>query len=163
MSYARRTTAALLTGTLVLVGTGCGGGGSKKQASTTTTTPTTTSTTPATTTPGSKKHKKKKKAVTNGPPPLSQTPATTLSYSGTGPKELGTVRIPVDSTIEWTDAGMPATRLFQVIPASVKVQSPVNSRDASGSATIKKGAYHGFLVNTNLYDKWTLKIVPGAG
>jgi hypothetical protein len=161
MSYARRTTAALLTGTLVLVGTGCGGGGSKKQASATTTTPTTTSTTPTTTTPGTKKHKKK--AVTNGPPPLSQTPATTLSYSGTGTKELGVVRIPVDSTLEWTDAGAPATRLFQIIPASVKVQSPVNSRDASGQATIKKGAYHGFLVNTNLYDKWTLKIVPGAG
>lgn len=160
MRYAPRTTAALLTGTLALLGTGCGGGGSKKQTSATTTTPTTTSTT-ATTTTGKKKHHKK--AVTNGPPPLSQTPATTLSYSGTGTKELGTVRIPVDSTIEWTDAGAPATRLFQIIPASVKVQSPVNSREASGRATIKKGAYHGFLVNTNLYDKWTLKIVPGGG
>jgi hypothetical protein len=69
----------------------------------------------------------------------------------------------VDSTLEWTDAGAPATRIFQIIPASVKVQSPVNSRDASGRAPIKKGAYHGFLVNTNLYDKWTLKIVPGGG
>jgi hypothetical protein len=156
MRHAQRTTAALLAGTLALAMGACGGGSKKKATATTTTA--TTATTPATT-----KGAKKKKRKANAPPPLSQTPATTLSYSGTGTKELGVVRIPVDSTLEWTDAGAPATRIFQIIPASVKVLSPVNSRDASGRAPIKKGAYHGFLVNTNLYDKWTLKIVPGGG
>ncbi len=147
MTLAHRTTAALLAGTLVLGVSACGGGDSKKKVATT------TSTTPAPTTTKSGK----KKAT-----PLSQTPATTLSFSGTGPKEIGVppLRIPVNSTLKWTNDAPPAVRLFQIIPASPKVQSPVNSRGASGQAPIRKGAYHGFLVNAD--GKWTLMIVPGG-
>ncbi len=146
MTNPRRTTAALLAGAIGLAGSACGGS-SKKPAATTTGTGAATSTTPT-----SNKSKRT---------PLSQTPATTQKFSGKGPKELGVVRIPTNSTLKWTDDGMPATRLFQIIPASVKVQSPVNSRAGSGSAPIKKGAYHGFLVNANGNDNWTLTIVPG--
>jgi hypothetical protein len=150
MTLAHRTTAALLAGTLVLGASACGGGGSKKAATTTTATTgtSTTSTTP----------KNGKKKAT----PLSQTPATTLKFSGTGPKEIGVppLRLPVNSTLKWTNDAPPAVRLFQVIPASPKVQSPVNSRAASGQARIGKGAYHGFLVNAD--GKWTLTIVPGG-
>ncbi|MGI8803293.1 MAG: hypothetical protein ACR2KV_14200 [Solirubrobacteraceae bacterium] len=160
--------AAVLAGTLVLLGVASvlagvwDGGGSKKTA-TTASTPN-TATNPKTA-PAAKPARVRTK---NGKPvrtPLSQTPATTLAFSGTGSKDIGKpepLRIPVDSTLQWTDAGAPATRIFQIIPASPKAISPVNSREASGSAPIKKGAYYGFLVNTNLYDKWTLKIVPGG-
>lgn len=150
MTLAHRTTAALLAGTLVLGASACGGG-SKKKAATTTTDTTGTSTTATTTKSG------KKKAT-----PLSQTPAKTLNFSGNGPKEIGVppLRIPVNSTLKWTNDAPPAVRLFQVIPASPKVQSPVNSRAASGQAPIRKGAYHGFLVNAD--GKWTLTIVPGG-
>jgi hypothetical protein len=150
MTLAHRTTAALLAGTLVLGASACGGG-SKKKAATTTTATTGTSTTATTTKSG------KKKAT-----PLSQTPAKTLNFSGNGPKEIGVppLRIPVNSTLKWTNDAPPAVRLFQVIPASPKVQSPVNSRAASGQAAIHKGAYHGFLVNAD--GKWTLTIVPGG-
>ena len=65
------------------------------------------------------------------------------------------MRIPKDSTIHWTNDGT----LFQIIPASVHVQSPVNSTDHSGEAPIKKGAYHGFLINA--IGHWTVQIVPG--
>jgi hypothetical protein len=150
MTLAHRTTAALLAGTLVLGASACGGG-SKKKAATTTTATTGTSTTATTTKSG------KKKAT-----PLSQTPAKTLNFSGSGPKEIGVppLRIPVNSILKWTNDAPPAVRLFQVIPASPKVQSPVNSRAASGQAPIRKGAYHGFLVNAD--GKWTLTIVPGG-
>jgi hypothetical protein len=154
MTYSRRTTVALLAGTLALAGSGCGGG-SKHAAKT----DTSTTTTDQTSTAANGKTSKTTTAAANKPPPLSATPAKELKYSGTGVKELGVVRIPKDSTIKWSDDAPPATRLFQIIPASVKVQSPVNSRDASGEAKIRKGAYHGFLVNATGH--WTLSIVPG--
>jgi hypothetical protein len=159
MRYSRRKTAALLAGMVVLGLSACGG--SSKKATTTTTTSaagatstTATTTTRTTTTTTTTKSGKPK------PTPLSQTPATTQTFSGSGPKELGVVRIPKNSTINWTNDAPAAVRIFQVIPASVKVQSPVNSRDASGSAQIHKGAYHGFLVNAD--GKWTMTIVPNG-
>jgi hypothetical protein len=162
MTQRPRITAAFLGGALALALAGCGGGSSKHAAATATSTTatTTTATTPA-------KTKKKGKAAapapkpgtststTPKPPPLSQTPATTLKYSGTGVKELGVVRIPKDSTIHWTNDG----QLFQIIPASIHVQSPVNSMAHSGEAPIGRGAYHGFLVNA--VGHWTISIVPG--
>jgi hypothetical protein len=162
MTHLRRTTVALLAGTLVLAGTACGGGSkhAKTSTSTTATGKTSTTATGPTSTTATGKTSTTTASGANKPPPLSATPATELKYSGTGVKELGVVRIPKDSTIKWTDDAPAATRLFQIIPASVKVQSPVNSRDASGEAKIRKGAYHGFLVNA--VGHWTLDIVPGG-
>jgi hypothetical protein len=151
-----RITSAFLGGALVLALSGCGGGSKHATASSTTATTTTATTT---TTPARGKKSKapkptKSTSTTPKPPPLSQTPATTLKYSGMGVKELGVVRIPRDATIHWANDG----QLFQIIPASVHVQSPVNSTAHSGEAQIKKGAYHGFLVNA--VGHWTISIVP---
>jgi hypothetical protein len=160
MTNPRRMSAALVTGAVMLVATGCGGG-SKKNTTPTTTTLTTTRTT--TTASGKKVVHKSTKTVAAKPkssvPPLSQTPAKTLTFTGSGVKDIGKpnpLRIPTDSTIQWTNTGA----IFQIIPASVKVQSPVNSKAHSGTATIKKGAYYGFLINA--IGKWTVKIVPGT-
>jgi hypothetical protein len=154
--------AALLTGLLVLGGTACGGG--SKHSSTTTT----TASTPTTTQPTSGKTATTKTAPTtpkpSSPPksnqtPLSQTPAKTLTFTGSGVKDIGKpdpLRIPKDSTIQWTNTGA----IFQIIPASVKVQSPVNSKAHSGTATIKKGAYYVFLINA--IGNWTVKIIPSG-
>jgi hypothetical protein len=82
-----------------------------------------------------------------------------LTFSGTGVKDIGKpnpLRIPTNSTIEWTNDGA----IFQIIPASIHVQSPVNSTAHSGTASIRKGAYYGFLINA--VGHWTVKIVPGG-
>lgn len=160
MRQARWMTFALLGATLALTPVGCGGSSTHKTASTTTAT-TGTSETTATGKAGTSKSKRRttgtgKRTTSTTPksPPLSQTPAQVLSYAGIGVLELGTVRLPKDSTIRWTNDG----QLFQIIPASVKVQSPVNSMAHSGTAQIKKGAYHGFLVNA--VGHWKLTITP---
>jgi hypothetical protein len=144
MTHSRRTTVALLAGTVVLAGSACGGG-SKHAARTDTST---TATGPTATT----------KSGAPKPPPLSATPAKELKFSGNGVKELGVVRLPKDSTLKWTNVAPPERRLFSIIPASPLVKSPVNSHAASGEAKIGKGAYHGFLVNA--FGQWTLDIVP---
>ena len=149
-----RTTLATVIGVVGLTLSGCGGGSAKPVPAGTTTGAGTTAAGGTGTTPAPIAGKKPKRTS------LAATPAKTLTYSGTGPKELGVVRIPVKSTLEWTNDAPAAVRLFQIIPASAKVQSPVNSRDAAGRALIAKGAYHGFLVNAD--GKWTLKIVPGG-
>jgi hypothetical protein len=157
MTNPRRVSAALIVGLLTLLVAACGGGSSKK-STTATKTVTTTTTTPS----GRKVVHKTTKTVTtakSSQPPLSQTPAKTLTFSGTGVKDIGKpnpLRIPTDSTIQWTNTGA----IFQIIPASVKVQSPVNSKAHSGTAQIKKGAYYGFLINA--IGNWTVKIVPGG-
>jgi hypothetical protein len=157
MTNQRRTAAAMLAGLFALGGTACGGSG-KHSTATTTTTTTSGKTAPAA---KSSAHKTTKAAAKpkSSYPPLSATPVRTLSFSGTGVKDIGKpapLRIPTNSTIEWTNTGA----LFQIIPASVHVQSPVNSTAHSGQAPIRKGAYYGFLVNA--IGNWTIKIVPGG-
>jgi hypothetical protein len=160
MTKQRHITAALLAGVVAVGGAACGGG--SKHSSTTATT---ASTPQATTTPGKTtttgKSTPAKPKPTSAPksnqPPLSQTPAKTLTFTGSGVKDIGKpnpLRIPKDSTIQWTNTGA----IFQIIPASVKVQSPVNSKAHSGTATVKKGAYYGFLINA--IGNWTVKIIP---
>ena len=163
MINSRQSTVALLAGALTLAVGGCGG--KTKHASPTTaaadgTTSTggqkstdTVATTPST--PG----KTPKSAPKSNKQSLADTPARTLSFSGTGVKEIGKpdpLRIPTASTIHWTNDGA----IFQIIPASPKVQSPVNSTGHSGTAALGKGAYYGFLINA--VGHWTVKIVPGA-
>ena len=153
----RPVAATLLAVAMMLGATACGGGSKHSSTSTTAATGATseagkTSTTPAKT--AKPAHKPKSNA-----PPLSQTTPKTLSFSGDGVKDIGKpnpLRIPTDSTIQWTNTGA----IFQIIPASVKVQSPVNSKAHSGTAPIKKGAYYGFLINA--IGSWTVKIIPGG-
>jgi hypothetical protein len=164
MNDPRHITVTLVAGLLTLGLAGCGGG--SKHSSTATT----ASTTPAKSTgkqPPAKAKTATKTASTSTSsgqvkskePPLSETPAKTLTFSGSGVKDIGKpnpLRIPTNSTIEWTNTGA----IFQIIPASIHVASPVNSTAHSGTATIRKGAYYGFLINA--IGNWTVKIIPGA-
>jgi hypothetical protein len=163
MTNPRHLAAALLTGMLVLGGTACGGGAKHPSTTTTASTPSKakqpasgkTSTTKA----AAPKTPKPAAGPKSNRTPLSQTPAKTLTFSGSGVKDIGKpdpLRIPTDSTIQWTNTGA----IFQIIPASVHVQSPVNSEAHSGTATIRKGAYYGFLINA--IGNWTVKIIPAG-
>jgi hypothetical protein len=158
MTQPRRISAGLLTGLLILGLTACGGSSKKSASTTTTKTLTTTTTTPS----GKKVVHKTTTTITtpkSSRTSLAGTPAKTLSFSGSGVKDIGKpnpLRLPKNSTIEWTNDGA----IFQIIPASVKVQSPVNSKAHSGTATIRKGAYHGFLINA--VGHWTVKIIPNG-
>jgi hypothetical protein len=168
MIKARHTSAALLVGALALVAAGCGGGGKHSSTSTTASTNQTTSTgttaRSTSTTATTPKPASPAKPTTPINPkasqtPLADTPAKTLTFSGTGVKDIGKpnpLRLPQNSTIEWTNDGA----IFQIIPASVHVQSPVNSKGHSGTATIRKGAYYGFLINA--VGHWTVKIIPNG-
>ncbi len=156
MNNPRPIIATALAVLLVLGATACGGG--KKSATTATVVTTTHTTTTPTRTTGTPTARSTPKPSKSGAPPLSQTPAKTLSFSGSGIKDIGKpnpLRVPTDSTIRWTNTG----GIFQIIPASVHVQSPVNSTANSGTAPLKKGAYYGFLINA--VGNWTIKIVPG--
>jgi hypothetical protein len=164
MTKSRQSAAALLVGVLTLAASGCGGG-SKHSSTSTTATTETTATSPTATTPSTAKTPTTPKAT---PAPaktksnktsLADTPAKTLTFSGTGVKDIGKpdpLRLPANSTIQWTNDGA----IFQIIPASVRVQSPVNSKAHSGTATIRKGAYYGFLINA--VGHWTVKIIPNG-
>jgi hypothetical protein len=165
MIRSRHTAAALLAGVLALAASGCGGGSKHSNTSTTAST-----TTPATGATGTSTTAKKPRATKTTPAPapakpksnrtsLADTPAKTLTFSGSGVKDIGKpdpLRLPQNSTIEWTNDGA----IFQIIPASVHVQSPVNSTAHSGTATIGKGAYYGFLINA--VGHWTVKITPAG-
>ncbi len=159
MINSRQSTVALLAGALTLAAAGCGGKSKQSMPTTTAANGTTSSTGTASSTPtGSGKTAKPARPKSNRPS-LADTPAKTLSFAGTGIKEIGKpdpLRIPTASTIHWTNDGA----IFQIIPASPKVLSPVNSTDHSGTAPLGKGAYHGFLINA--VGHWTVKIVPGA-
>jgi hypothetical protein len=166
MTRRRHSSAALLVGALALAAGGCGGGGKHSNTSTTASTNRTTATgaTASTSTTGTTpKPARPTKTTPNNPKssqtPLADTPAKTLTFSGTGVKDIGKpdpLRLPANSTIEWTNDGT----IFQIIPASVHVQSPVNSRAHSGTASIRKGAYYGFLINA--VGHWTVKIIPNG-
>jgi len=165
MINSRQSTAALLAGALALAASGCGGKAKHPTPTTAAATGTTTSSTTSIestgTAPTTPKPSSPPKSATrkSNQPSLASTPAKTLSFSGTGVKEIGKpdpLRIPTASTIHWTNDGA----LFQIIPASAKVQSPVNSKAHSGTAPLGKGAYYGFLINA--IGHWTVKIVPGA-
>ncbi len=163
MINSRQSTVALLAGALTLAAAGCGGKSKHppptKTAANGTTSSTSAASGTASTTPSGSGRAPKPARPKSNKPSLADTPAKTLSFAGTGVKEIGKpdpLRIPTASTIHWTNDGA----IFQIIPASPKVQSPVNSTAHSGTAALGKGAYYGFLINA--VGHWTVKIVPGA-
>jgi hypothetical protein len=159
MTNPRRFSATVLTGILVVGVSACGGSSKHSSSSTTASTPTTATKSSSGKTTKTKTSTQKPAASSKSRgTPLSQTPAKTLTFTGSGVKDIGKpspLRIPTDSTIQWTNTGA----IFQIIPASIHVQSPVNSTAHSGTATIRKGAYYGFLINA--IGNWTVKITPG--
>jgi hypothetical protein len=95
------------------------------------------------------------------PPPVTSTvthtvtappePAAGLSWSGNGGENIGTVHVPQDSVIQWTDDG----GLFAILDDENAVE--VNSEGHSGTSAISAGTYHHFQVNAD--GNWTIKIL----
>ncbi|MGD0453786.1 MAG: hypothetical protein ABSB69_09310 [Solirubrobacteraceae bacterium] len=73
------------------------------------------------------------------------------AYSGNGGKNLGTITVAEESTLEWTNDG----DVFQIFSEDAV---PVNSQAHSGSTVLEAGTYKGFQVNA--VGNWTIKIVP---
>ena len=75
-----------------------------------------------------------------------------LSWSGNGIKKIGTINVPVDSVIKWTNDG----GMFSIYDDENAVE--VSSQAASGQSDLAAGTYHGFQVNA--IGNWTIDIVP---
>jgi hypothetical protein len=73
------------------------------------------------------------------------------TFSGNGGKNLGTITVEKESTLEWTNDGS----VFQLYTSE---SVPVNSQAHSGSSVLEPGSYKSFQVNA--VGNWTIKIVP---
>jgi hypothetical protein len=73
------------------------------------------------------------------------------SFNGNGGKNLGTITVEKESTLEWTNDGA----LFQIITSE---ELPVNSQAHSGSTVLEPGTYQHFQINA--IGNWTIKILP---
>ena len=74
------------------------------------------------------------------------------TFSGNGSESLGTLEVPVDSTLEWTNDGA----LFQIFDESFGIA--VSSLAPNGSTTVAAGTYPNVLVNA--VGSWTITISP---
>jgi hypothetical protein len=84
--------------------------------------------------------------------PSSEPGESDQSFSGSGTETIGTLEIPVDSTLEWTNDGA----LFQIFDASFGIT--VSSLAPSGSTSVSAGVYPNVLVNA--VGSWTITISP---
>lgn len=75
-----------------------------------------------------------------------------LSWSGNGGQTIGTINVPQDSVIKWTNDG----GIFQLYDTENVIE--VNSQGPSGQSAIAAGTYHKFQVNAD--GNWTIHIVP---
>jgi hypothetical protein len=78
--------------------------------------------------------------------------AETLSFSGNGSKNLGTIHVPTDSTLSWTCDG----DLFILQDENYDIF--VNSQGHSGTTVADAGTYK--KVDINAIGNWTVKISP---
>lgn len=74
------------------------------------------------------------------------------SYSGNGGKNLGTITVANDSTVNWSNDG----DLFQILDGGAFV---INSQAHSGTSALPAGTYHNVIVNAA--GNWTMNITPG--
>jgi len=77
----------------------------------------------------------------------------TKSFSGTGSKNLGTVKVPGPSTVRWTSEG----ENFAITSSRGELLS---SEGHKGTASLAPGSYQDFEVQTD--GGWTLKISPAG-
>jgi len=84
-------------------------------------------------------------------PMASSSGGAVQSFSGNGGKSFGTISIPTDSVLEWTNDG----DVFQVFSSD---EVPVNSRGKRGDTVLFKGKYRKFQVNA--VGNWTIEIRP---
>jgi len=78
--------------------------------------------------------------------------AKTLRFSGNGGKNLGTIKLPKDSRLTWTNDG----DLFTVMDEELGFS--VNSQGKRGSSEVEAGTYR--KVGVNAIGNWTMTIKP---
>lgn len=84
-------------------------------------------------------------------PANSEGNGASQSYNGNGGKNLGTITVEKESTLEWTNDGS----IFQIFTSE---NVPVNSQAHSGTTVLEAGTYKNFQVNAD--GNWTINIVP---
>jgi hypothetical protein len=138
---------------------GAAGGAAGKKAKTTTDTVTSATTVTSTATVAARAKTRvvvKTQTVTvtsqaSTSAPVTSTPSSGgLSWSGNGGQNMGTITVPQDSTIRWTNDG----GLFSILDDENSVE--VNSQAHSGQSAISAGTYHHFQVNA--VGNWTIQI-----
>jgi hypothetical protein len=84
----------------------------------------------------------------------------TKTYSGAGGQNLGTIHVPVESTLTWECPSCTSDN-FQIFNgASDSNEITVNAlNQTSGKTHIDEGSYHDVLVNTE-GESWTIHIAP---
>lgn len=77
------------------------------------------------------------------------------SFSGNGVKSLGTITVPADSNLNWTNDG----ELFSVFGGLGSANYiAINSQARNGSSAVSKGTYRN--VQVNALGNWTITIIP---
>lgn len=139
--------------TIVLGLVGCGG--TKIVTTTTTNTATLSLTNTTTQSYTVTKYRQQAPTVTVVHTTTSTVPASVgagLSFSGNGGESLGTIHVPTDSVLEWTNDG----GVFTVQDTTDAIF--VNSQGSSGRSSVSAGTYHDVAVNA--VGNWTIHIVP---
>jgi hypothetical protein len=91
----------------------------------------------------------------------SNAPASSASsFSGIGPKTLGTISIPLNSTLDWTCSGH-CGRFTVANDASDSNTIAVDAGGSSGSVPVVAGTYHQVRVTTSGH--WAVAIVAAGG
>jgi hypothetical protein len=133
-------------GALIAVVSGCGSGQAVR-------TVTATATAPATSAPASS-------SSPPTAPAVSKPAAKPQTFSGVGTENLGTITVPVDSTLRWScpSCGNANFQIFNNDPGSAIA---VNGLDqTSGQTVVTAASYHAVTINTE-GASWALTITPG--
>jgi len=89
----------------------------------------------------------------------------TKNYEGIGEKNLGTIVVPVSSTISWTCPGCKSGEGGNFIINNASSDSEtiaVNGLDQTrGVSPMAAGTYHTVVVQTTNHEPWTVRIAPG--
>lgn len=86
---------------------------------------------------------------------ITTLPHPTRSFSGNGGENIGTLHVPQNSTIKWTNDGS----LFTVNIVNGGGVYSINSQGSSGTSVLPAGTYPN--VGVNAIGNWTIQILPG--
>jgi len=97
--------------------------------------------------------------------PVPTTTATrprVQSFTGTGQKNLGTIVVPVDSTVSWNCPSCGSTNFIINNADGDDSTFPTNALDQThGVDTLAAGTYHTVVVDTDAPGPWTIRVTSG--
>jgi hypothetical protein len=87
-------------------------------------------------------------------------PAKPQRFAGVGTENLGTITVPVDSTLQWSCPSCSSDN-YQIVNSDAGSNIAVNGLDqTSGTTVITAGIYHSVTINTE-GQNWAFTITPG--